>query len=123
MLSKVLVGSHELYKVGGKLVANKTTLIKMPAKIYGHPMVVTDELYLVGCHPRYLDRYFYPEYFFSNNVWLHTTIPNYDILLRRFDNQPNIHILEFEYDNLDEEHKQTFIKLTTTTEVIMRVLL
>lgn len=120
---KVFIGSHELYAAGGVIVNNKISLLKMPATIYGHPIIVTDELYLVGCHPRYLDRYFCPEYLYSKNVWLYTTIPNYDILLRRFDIQPKIHILETDYDNLDEEHKQKYIKLTTTTEVIMRVLL
>lgn len=120
---KVFIGASDLYSVGTIINNNKSVFLKMPAKIYCHPFVITDELYLVGCHHRYLDRYFCPEYLHVDNVWLHTTIPNYDILLRRFDKQPNIHVLEFEYEKMSDNYKQTFIKSTTTTEVITRVLL
>lgn len=109
---------------GSVITGSKAIFTNLVPKQVAHPFVMVDNLFLIGCSPEYIDRYFHNNNFQIQNVWFHTTIPNYNVLLRRFNIQPTMHILDYEYSTLPSKYKQKYhIQPTSTLEVIINALI
>lgn len=103
-----------------RIYDSKTTFVQIPGGEHlFHPLILSKQVFFVGCSPKYLQKYFFPGLFpLVEEVYFHTNIPNKDIFNRKFEMKPLFYVLPHEYELLSHNR----VIMIDTDSIINKIL-